>query len=216
MVPSRTRSRDVPADVTALAAVILAGGRSSRMGRPKAWLDFHGRPLLQHVIARVRPWVDEIVVVAAPGQDLPDLAAAAAPPPVVVRDDHPGAGPLPALTLGLATMHAPWALALGCDAPLVRADIVSHLAGQRDDVDVVLPIWDGRPQPLVALYARRLVPTLQTLVAAGERRVHAVGELPQVRRVQAAELAPLDPDGETFWSLNTPAEYARAVAAWRP
>ncbi len=197
----------------ALAAIVLAGGRSSRMGRPKPWLDFHGRPLLVHVVERLRPWVAEIVVVAAPEQELPALVEPDRPERLVVlRDDHPGEGPLPALALGLAAITTPWALALGCDAPLVRAAVVRHLAGRRAEADAVIPIWDHRPQPLVALYRRELAPALAALVAAGERRLHAIATLPRVCLVAADELRPLDPGGESFRSLNTPEEYAAAVA----
>jgi len=197
-----------------LAAIVVVGGRSSRMGTPKPWLDLGGRPLLARVVEMVREWTREIVLVAAPEQALPALGADA-PAPTVVRDDLPGAGPLPALALGLRSIAAPWALALGCDAPLVRTAIVGRLAAERgDDVDAVVPIWEGRPQPLVALYRRTLAPTLDALVAAGERRLHAIADRPRVRRVPAEALAALDPEGESFASINTPEEFARAAARW--
>lgn len=180
------------------------------MGRPKPWLELDGVPLLVHVVERCRPWVSEIVVVAAPGQDLPPLSDVA-----IVRDRHPGEGPLPALALGLATIAAPWALALGCDGPAVHASVVARLADERGaDVDAVIPVWQGRPQPLVALYRRTLAPRLDGLVAAGERRLQAIAQLPRVRLVREEILRPLDPAGETFRTLNTPEEYAAAVAAW--
>jgi molybdopterin-guanine dinucleotide biosynthesis protein A len=202
-----------------LAAIILVGGRSSRMGRPKAWLDLAGRSLLARVVERVRPWAHDIVLVAAPGQDLPPLDDEAVgdtlPPLTVVRDEQPGEGPLPALALGLGAAAAPWAVALGCDAPLVRAGILERLAEERAaDLDAVIPSWGGRPQPLVALYRRTLGPRLATLVAAGERRLHAIVTLPRVRLVVAEALRALDPEGESFRSVNTPDEYAAAVATW--
>ncbi len=198
-----------------LAAIILVGGRSSRMGRPKPWLDLAGRPLLARVVEQARTWTDEIVLVAAPHQDLPPLPAAGAAPPTVVYDDHPGAGPLPALAVGLGAMRASWALALPCDAPFVHPSVVAHLMEARgDDVDAVIPIWDERPQPLVALYRRRLAPRVRALVAAGERRLHALADGPGICRVSAATLRALDPAGESFRSVNTPEEFAAAQAAW--
>jgi molybdopterin-guanine dinucleotide biosynthesis protein A len=196
---------------TSLAAIVLVGGGSTRMGRPKAWLDFDGMPLLARVVERVRPAVEELVLVAAPGQALPAVGANV----TVVRDTHPGEGPLPALALGLATIAAPWALAVGCDGPLVRPAVVAHLAALRsEDCDAVVPVWNDRPQPLVALYRRTLRPTLDAMVAGGERRLQAVARLPRVHRVDADALRPLDPEGESFRSLNTPDEYAAALAAF--
>src|SRR5678815_3950565 len=121
------------------ATIILVGGRSSRMGRPKACLDLDGKSVLARVIEQVRTWSAEIVLVAAPEQDLPPLDD---PQPMVVRDDHPGAGPLPALVVGLEGVRASWALLLACDAPLVQASVVTRLASVRGaDVDAVVPIW---------------------------------------------------------------------------
>ena len=196
---------------SSLAVIVLVGGGSTRMGRPKAWLDFDGLPLLARVVERVRPAVDEIVLVAAPGQVLPPIGGDA----TVVRDTHPGEGPLPALALGLATIAAPWALAVGCDGPLLRSAVIAHLAGLRaDDCDAIVPVWNDRPQPLVALYRRALRPTLDAMVAGGERRLRAIARLPRVRRVEAEALRALDPEGESFRSLNTPEEYAAALATF--
>lgn len=195
------------------ATIILVGGRSSRMGRPKPWLDLDGKSVLARVVEQVRTWSDEIVLVAAPEQDLPPLED---PRPLVVRDDHPGAGPLPALAVGLEAVRASWALLLACDAPLVQASVVTRLAAARGvDVDAIVPIWDGRPQPLVALYRRGLAPRIRALVAAGERRVYVLAAEPRVEPISEAILRPLDPTGESFRSVNTPAEFATAAAAWR-
>lgn len=199
-----------------LAAILLVGGRSSRMGRPKPWLDFGGMPLLARVVETVRPWVDEIVVVAAPAQELPRLGDEAAAHVRVLRDTHPGEGPLPAVALGLAAVRAPWALVLGCDAPLVRAEVVALLAAARtSECDGVVPMWNDRPQPLVALYRARLAPALAALVATGERRLHVVAGRRGVERVAAERLRSVDPDGESFWSMNTPAELAVVLERWR-
>ncbi len=200
-----------------LAAILLVGGRSTRMGRPKPWLDLAGRPLLARVVELVRRWSDEIVLVAAPDQSLPTIAATArSPVPRIVRDRSPGEGPLPALALGLASVAAPWGLALGCDAPLVRSEVVARLlAERRPDVDAVVPLWDGRPQPLVALYRTSLAPTLVALATEGERRLHVLAARERVCRLPADALRPLDPEGESFRSVNTPEEFAGVAALWR-
>jgi molybdopterin-guanine dinucleotide biosynthesis protein A len=159
------------------------------MGRSKVWLDFGGRPLLAHVVARVQPWVHAIVLVAAPGQDLPALADTDVPV-TVVRDDRPGEGPLPALARGLTAITQPWALTLACDAPFVRPSVVAHLARARGaDVEAVVPTWNGRVQPLVALYRRRLAPVVVELVERGERRLHVLASLLGVRIVAEDVLA---------------------------
>lgn len=197
-----------------LAAILLVGGRSSRMGRPKPWLDLDGRPLLARMVDGVRRWTADVVLVAAAGQALPGLAGRAAR---VVHDVWPDQGPLPALALGLAAARAPWALVLGCDAPLVRGAVVDRLLAERaPGCDAVVPEWDGRLQPLVALYRTTLAPAIAELARAGERRLHvALVGRPGVRRLPAEMLRPLDPEGESFRPVNTPEEFAAAAARWR-
>lgn len=208
-------TRTMPDDE--LAAILLVGGRSSRMGRPKPWLEVDGRPLLAHMIDRARLWASEIVLVAAPEQALPPLAArGASPAPRVLRDVLPGEGPLPALALGLGAVRAPWALVLGCDAFLVRAAVIEHLlAARTPDADAVVPVWEDRPQPLVALYRARLAAAAAGLVAAGERRLHLLAGGARVRLIPDGALRTLDPEGESFCPVNTPEEFAAALGRWQ-
>ncbi|HLF70552.1 MAG TPA: NTP transferase domain-containing protein, partial [Dehalococcoidia bacterium] len=99
------------ADSPKAAAIVLAGGQSSRLGRDKASELLLGRPLLQHVLDRLAGLVDEIVVVRAAGQGLPELSATAAL--TVVEDVYTGAGPLGGIQAGLAAARAPVGLAVG-------------------------------------------------------------------------------------------------------
>src|SRR5437899_11335341 len=93
------------------ALVVLAGGRSSRMGRPKAWLPFHGQPMLARVLDRLAPLFEEQVVVRAPGQELPDVEAR------FVADEQPGLGPVAGLAAGLAAVTRPPPCAASCAPP---------------------------------------------------------------------------------------------------
>jgi Uma2 family endonuclease/molybdopterin-guanine dinucleotide biosynthesis protein A len=169
------------------------------MGRPKAWLPVGGAPMLVRVAERVRPLVSEIVAVRT------------------VHDQVEDEGPLPALALGLATITAPYAIALGCDAPCVRVELLRFLADEceRLGVAAVIPRWNDRLQPLVAAYDRRLLATLARLVAGGERRLQALGGVSNVRVVPADDISTFDADGESFTTVNTPHEYAAVVGTRR-
>src|SRR5881296_771325 len=127
--------------------VVLAGGKSSRMGRPKAWLPFHGQPMLVRVLERLAPLFEERVVVRAPGQELPEVAAR------FVEDEEPGLGPVAGLTVGLAAVTRPLAFAVSCDAPFIDPLVVAHLVARcQAPYAVAVPLWEGRPQPLHAVY----------------------------------------------------------------
>jgi len=190
------------------ACIVLAGGRSRRMGRPKAALPIGGTSMLECVVARVAPLVREVVVIAAAEQEMPVMAAR------VLRDRERGEGPLPALALGLGAVTTPWAFALGCDTPFIRRAVLRLLAHEAAGARGAIPLWNEQLQPLVALYHRTLATPIETLLTDGERRMQAVAALPGLRVVDPERLAAHDPDGWSFRSLNTPEEYADALRRW--
>src|SRR5262249_61922136 len=108
-----------------VGGIVLCGGRSSRMGRPKAWLPFDGEPMLVRVVRRLGEAVSPLVVVAAPGQDVPPLPADV----TVVRDEVAGRGPLQGLQAGLEALRggAEAADLSSCDVPFLRPAFVRPL-----------------------------------------------------------------------------------------
>jgi molybdopterin-guanine dinucleotide biosynthesis protein A len=187
--------------------VVLAGGKSSRMGRPKAWLPFHGQPMLVRVLERLGPLFEERVVVRAPGQELPDVEAR------FVEDEETGQGPVAGLAVGLAAVTRPLAFVTSCDAPFIDPRVVAYLVERcTPPTAVVVPHWEGRLQPLHAVYRADTAPVLKRLLAAGRRRpVDLFGEVPTLE-ISEDEIRALDPDGLTFLNTNTPEEWERAVA----
>ena len=103
------------------AGIVLCGGLSSRMGRPKAWLPWFGKTLVEHVVGRVREAVDEVFVVTSESLDLPPL------PAVIVRDREPERGPLAALRDGLEAAQADWVFVTSTDTPFVSRDSIAAL-----------------------------------------------------------------------------------------
>lgn len=189
------------------ALIILAGGKSSRMGRPKAWLPFHGRPMLARVLDRLAPLFEEQVIVRAPGQELPDVAAR------FVEDDESGQGPVMGLAIGLGAVTRPLAFVTSCDAPFISPRVVAHLVARCEPpYAVAVPQWEGRLQPLHAVYRADNAPILRRLLAAGRRRpIDLFQEVPTLEVPEVAIRA-LDPEGLTFMNTNTPEEWERALA----
>src|ERR1019366_3329012 len=111
--------------MTHVGGIVLCGGQSTRMGRPKAWLPFGSELMLPRVVRLLREAVSPIVVVAAPDQELPGL-----PDDVkIVRDEAKDRGPLQGLSAGLAALqgHADAAFASSCDVPFLRAAFVRRM-----------------------------------------------------------------------------------------
>src|SRR5580692_2326142 len=133
------------------AGIVLCGGRSARMGAPKAWLAFGGETMLARVVRRVAEAAAPVVVVAAPGQDVPPLPGDV----TIVRDAALGRGPLQGIAAGLAAIapHAASAFVSSTDAPFLHPALIRRLVALRGEgYDVVVPRAGGHHHPLAALY----------------------------------------------------------------
>ncbi|HEY0451106.1 NTP transferase domain-containing protein [Actinophytocola sp.] len=198
------------------AGVVLAGGRSTRMGEPKAGLEWHGSTLLYRAAAVLARTVDgPVIVVAAPGQRLPALPAGVA----VVEDPVEGLGPMQGLAAGLAAVadRAGAAFVCSTDLPFLHPAFVRRvLRGLTDGVDVVLPVARGFRQPLAAGYRTALAGLVADLLARGNLRPGmifkhcAVTQLDDAQLLDDAALAGLDPGLASVVNVNTPEDYAAA------
>jgi molybdenum cofactor guanylyltransferase len=204
------------------AGIVLAGGRSSRMGTPKAALEWHGSTLLRRVVGIVGRAVDgPVIVVRAPDQELPSLPADVE----IAEDAREGRGPLQGLQAGLAAAraHAPVAYASSTDVPLLHPRFVSRVVAAVDDgTDVALPHIRGFPQPLAAAYRTELVEVVARLIAEDRMRPAFLFEACRTTRLDAdallvdPALAALDPELDSVLNLNEPADYAAARARPAP
>jgi molybdopterin-guanine dinucleotide biosynthesis protein A len=198
------------------AGIVLAGGRSSRMGTPKATLEWHGSTLLRRVVGIVGRGVDgPVVVVRAPGQQLPALPDGVR----VVEDAREGRGPLQGLAAGLAAVRdaAPVAFVSSTDVPLLHPRFVRRVVtAVADHVDVALPHVGGFPHPLAAAYRTELVDAVERLIAEDRMRPAFLFEACRVRRLDEATLledpalAALDPHLDSVLNLNEPGDYEAA------
>jgi len=213
--PTSRQAARAPAEDRALgrelpfSAIILAGGRSVRFGRDKSTEMVAGRLLLQHVVDAVGPIASEIVVVRAPG--MPPPAVNSETPLRHVEDVREG-GALAGLYSGLLVCSQPIALALGCDMPLLSRPLLRHLWGLLNrDTDAVMPLWEGKEEPLHAFYRRTCLSAIEKALDGGRRRF--VDFLPdvRVRYVTHDELRRLDPEGRSFWNVNYPSDLARIL-----
>jgi molybdopterin-guanine dinucleotide biosynthesis protein A len=175
------------------------------MGLPKATLPFGPELMIHRVLRLLGEAVEPLVVVAAPGQELPELPAHVA----LAFDQREGCGPLEGMRVGLSAISdlADAAFVTGCDAPLLVPDLVRHLADRIEDHQVVVPI-DGRfHHPLAAVYRTDIVPRIESLLAEGRRRPTDLYEALDVCRVPVGRLRSMDPDLQSFVNLNWPDDY---------
>ena len=203
-------------------AIILAGGKSSRMGSPKAALDWHGSTLLRRVTGLAQRSVDgPVVVVRAPDQELPALHPAVE----VVSDAREGRGPLQGLAAGLAALgdRAQVAYVSSTDVPLLHPAFIRRvIEAFTADVDVVLPEIGGFRQPLSAAYRTTLLPEVEGLIAADMLKPAFLFDRCRVLRLDDATmlrdpaLAAADPGLDSVRNLNEPSDYEQARAQPAP
>ena len=206
--------------MSATAAIVLAGGRSSRMGQPKAGLEWHGSTLLRRVVGLVQRGVDgPVVVVRAAGQDLPSLPGAVE----VLEDDSVARGPLQGMATGLGALQdrASHAFVCSTDLPLLHPAFVRAVVRAGQDADVALPVVQGHRQPLAACYRTGLADRARALLAEGRPRPAFLFEGADVRTLDDLALladpalAKVDPALSSVTGVNTPEQYAalRALPA---
>ncbi|MDH3446248.1 MAG: molybdenum cofactor guanylyltransferase, partial [Deltaproteobacteria bacterium] len=205
-VPGNMDDNRTIADAT---AVILSGGKSSRMGRPKALLPFDDEPLIVHIVRDLKRVFAEAVVVAAPGQELPAL------PVALVRDEVAYQGPVGGIYYGLKASTKEVCFVTSCDAPFLSLPLIAHLLSQISDCDVVVPYWQERFQPLHAVYRTSVLPLLKEQLERGELRPIFLYDKVRTRRIPEDEIRCFDPEGLSFVNMNSPEDYEAALARWK-
>jgi len=190
------------------SAVILAGGKSSRMGRAKALLEFDGEPLIVHLVRELNHLFGETVIVAAPGQDLPPLEA------TLARDEVAYQGPVGGIYYGLRAARGDACFVTSCDVAFLNPPLIAAMVGQISNHDVVVPYWDERFQPLHAVYRRSVLPLLAGQLERGELRPIYLFDKVRTMKIGADAIRRFDPEGLSFFNMNTPADYEAALARW--
>jgi molybdenum cofactor guanylyltransferase len=193
-----------------LAAIVLAGGRSSRMGTAKADLDWHGIPLLRRVTGILQRLAEPVVVVHARDQELPELPEGV----LLAVDDRPGRGPLEGIAAGMRAIEgrADAAYVSSTDAPFLHPAFVRRVAGALDGADAVLPVAGGHNHPLSAVYRLSLLPAVERLLAEDRLRPFYLFDGALTRTLEEGELD----RPESLRNVNTPEEYRAALGEPQP
>ncbi|HEY7339865.1 MAG TPA: molybdenum cofactor guanylyltransferase [Ktedonobacterales bacterium] len=188
--------------------VILAGGRSRRMGENKAEMIFGGEPLLTRVARRLSPAVDELLIIG------PQSLASLAPHARVVEDALPAIGPLGGLYTALTSTPSARIFLVACDMPFVSpglAQAMLALAETREDADAVTLNAHDRAQPLHAVYSRRSLPAVERALNAKDHSLHALLAQLAVVAIDMETVRREDPDSLSTFNVNTPDDWLHAL-----
>lgn len=203
-----------------VTGIILAGGRSKRMGREKAWVDLAGRPLVRWVLDALREVTDEQIIVA---RELGELATLGIP---VVIDQFRRRGPLTGIHAGLKAGSTDLSLVVACDLPLVRPKLLGYLAGAVGTAPAAVPYASEGPppspgeyttareaglQPLCAAYRQACIGPLELLMASGTFPTATLISIIHARVIPPEAWRAYDPDGRSFFNVNTPEDVIAAA-----
>ena len=192
-----------------VTSIILAGGRSLRLGRRKAVETICGKSLLERAIEKLRTISSQILVVTS--QEQPDLPVACEAE--VVVDIYPGKGPLAGICTGLLASRFPYSIVVACDMPFLNVELLRYMIELSDGVDVVIPrSGKGMIEPLHAIYSRNCINTIRAQLERGHLKISQALDILRVRYVEQEECRKFDPQHLSFFNVNSMLDLKRAAA----
>jgi len=202
------------AETNDISGIILAGGRSSRLGKDKVFEVIGKETLIERAVRQLAELdeLDELIVVTservAPLLDAFRLRAR------IVKDVHIGQGPMGGLHAGLLAAGNDYSLVVACDLPFLNQDLLRYMIGLRRGYDMVVPRVSGMIEPLHAVYSKSCLPAIERRLNEGRSMVYSLLEGVRVRFVEQEEVEKFDPKRLSFFNINSTAdiEKARAMA----
>lgn len=191
--------------MSGFTVAIIAGGKSSRMGTDKSFVEIGGKPVIEHLIQRVTNLGQAETLLIT---NRPDEYAHLNLP--MVGDVLPDKGSLGGIYTAIYYSQNPYTLTLACDMPFVSADLLKYMLSLRDGFDVVVPRVDQYPQGLHAVYGKACSDPIRQRLDADRLKVMGFYEAVHVRYIDEPEYQPFDPKGLSFFNINTPEELEQA------
>ena len=190
-----------------MTSIILAGGKSSRLGRSKALQVIEDKSLIQWVVDRLAILSTEIIIATAHGEAIPCSSAVRLK---TVADIYPGKGPLVGIYSGLIASSSPRAIVVGCDTPFLSVGLLEYMIQICPTFDVVIPRIKNKLEPLCAVYSKDCSGPIQGLLEQDERRIRKFFSMVKVKYVEEDEINKFDPKHLSFFNINNQDDLERA------
>ena len=192
-----------------VTSIILAGGKNLRLGRNKALETLDGKSLIEHVIERVEPLSERILIVTSQEKfDLPVSVKAE-----MLADLYPDKGPLGGIYTGLAASRSLYNIVVACDMPFLNTELLRYMLGLSRDYDAVVPrLEEGMIEPLHSIYSRGCLDNMQKRLESNELKVHSFLKTVRVRYIEREESQKLDSELLSFFNINHQSDIERAIS----
>ncbi|MDR4950116.1 molybdenum cofactor guanylyltransferase [Neobacillus cucumis] len=188
------------------AAIILAGGKSSRMGTNKALLKINEKTNIERIVEQLKLLFDDLILVTNDAKTYEFLDVQ------MVPDQYPGMGPLAGVHAGLNVSNYDVNLVVACDMPFISSELAEALLANTSNYDAVVPVINGKQHPLFAVYQKQVAKMVEERIQSGQLRMkHLLDDL-NVLYVTEKELATYSPITleKVFFNMNHPEEYVEA------
>jgi len=191
-----------------VTGVLLAGGKSRRMGEDKRYLVVGEQTLLERSLGVLRSMFHEVLVVIAQDSVPLDIDAR------VVRDLVPDCGSLGGIYTGLTQATSPYIFAVACDMPFLNQAVITHFTNRRDTADIVMARLATRLHPMHALYGKGCLPAMEQMIVARQLKIQELVSHASLRvqYVTEADLLSIDPSWRSFHNVNTPEDLEAACS----
>jgi molybdenum cofactor guanylyltransferase len=187
-----------------VTAIILAGGKSSRLGRDKALEKIGGKYLIERIIDSLSQFGDDIIVITAAPNQLPGLNIEK------VIDTYPHTGAKVGLCTGINAATSFYSLVVACDMPFLNIDLLRYLLDAVSGFDAAIPRIGDKIEPLHAVYSKNCIPILEEQIRKGKLKISDIFNEINVRYIEAEEIERYDPQHLSLFNINSEADLKRA------
>ena len=188
-----------------MTGIILAGGRSRRIGRNKAFLEINGTKIIDRIVNIFKTTFHEVILVTNSPLEYLHLDLR------IVTDLVPQKGALGGLYTGLFYASSHHIFVSACDMPFLNREFIDYVISKTGDFDVVVHCSEDGFQPLHAVYSKRCMRHMEALMKSERLKITEIYRKVKVREINARDIRPFDPEGTLFFNVNTPEDLERAV-----
>jgi molybdopterin-guanine dinucleotide biosynthesis protein A len=184
-----------------VSCIVLAGGKSSRLGRNKVVERIGDSSLLERVLSRLSPLSHEMLVVIGKDSSLPQLTI---PGLKIIRDIFPGKGSLGGVYSGLVSSGSFYNFVVACDMPFLNIDLLGYMLTQTECADVIIPRLENNIlEPLHAIYSKNCIDKMELLINQNRLSILELFPMVKVRYIEGSEIKKFDPENLSFFNVNT-------------
>lgn len=190
-----------------MKGIVLAGGENRRMGTDKAFLEFAGKPIIEHILDALGKACSGVIIVTNSPERYASFDA------LVISDTLDQRGPLTGIYSGLFRSDEDYNFVTACDMPYLNAGLVAYMGEQAKGFEITLPRINELIEPLHAVYHRGLLPRIESRLHEDRRDIRGLFEDASIRYITEEEIGRFDPEKRSFRNLNTRKEYEEALCS---